>query len=269
MREKPFLLEVARSAVALGGKLLGTTEPGVVSAKGDRDLVTELDVTIQQTVRAYLADETPEIAFIGEEGGPDGLEGGTQELSWVLDPIDGTSNFIHGLPLCAVSLALVQRGIPIVGVVGAPFLGLEYYATEGEGAFVNGRPMQNSGVESLSGAIVSLGDYSVGEGAAGKNRVRLAVTAGLADRVERIRMFGSAALDLVWVAEGRTDACILLSNKPWDTAAGVLIARESGAVVTDSNGTPHSSTAVHTIAATPLISAALLDLVGKAAIGRG
>ncbi|MFE3188898.1 inositol monophosphatase family protein [Nocardia sp. NPDC059240] len=263
--EHAVLLDVARSAVALGCKLLSTSEPGAVQAKGDRDFVTELDILIQATVRTHLADETPEIGFLGEEAQPGGLEDRVPDLCWVLDPIDGTSNFIHGLPFCAVSLALVRDGTPVIGVVGAPFLALEYYAAEGGGAFVNGRPIRHRGTGALSRAIVSIGDYGVGAEAAAKNRVRLAVTAGLADQVERVRMFGSAALDLVWVAEGRIDACVLLTNKPWDTAAGVLIARESGAVVTDSNGAPHSLTAAHTIAAAPLISAALLELVQQAA----
>lgn len=265
MRELSELLEVARSAVAVGCKLLSTAESGVVRAKGDRDFVTELDVRIQETVRVELAGKTPEIGFLGEEGAAGTSEGGVAELFWVLDPIDGTSNFIHGLPLCAVSLALVRDGIPIVGVVGAPFLALEYYSVAGGGAFVNGRSVRASGVESLSGAIVSIGDYGVGADAAVKNRARLAVTGALAARVERVRMFGSAALDLVWVAEGRIDACVLLSNKPWDTAAGVLIAREGGAVVTDSNGEQHSLTAAHTIAAASSISAPLLELVRAAA----
>ncbi|GAB0108534.1 inositol monophosphatase family protein [Nocardia sp. JMUB6875] len=265
MTDLTGLLEVARSAVRAGCELLGTAAPGRVHAKGDRDFVTELDVLIQDTLRAHLRSATPEIEFLGEEGFSARVDSVFAEYLWVLDPIDGTSNFIHGLPLCAVSLALVRDGVPVVGVVGAPFLTLEYYAATGHGAALNGKPIRGGEAESLSSAIVSIGDYSVGPEAAEKNKTRLAVTAALASEVERVRMFGSAALDLVWVAEGRIDACVLLSNKPWDTAAGVVIARESGALVTDSNGDPHSLTAAHTIAAAPKISPALLDLVQRAA----
>ncbi|MRH91366.1 inositol monophosphatase [Nocardia sp. SYP-A9097] len=261
MTDMVELLGVARSAVAQGCALLRTSEPGVVTAKSDRDFVTELDVSIQEIVQEFLADATPEIAFRGEENGQDAAIGERDRYSWVLDPIDGTSNFIHGLPLCAVSLALVSGDGAVLGVIGAPFLDLEYFASAGSGAFRNGRPIRASGAVSLSGAIVSIGDYAVGAGAEVKNRSRMALTSALAVEVERVRMFGSAAMDLAWVAEGRTDACVLLSNKPWDMAAGVLIAKESGALVTDSNGDPHSLAAAHTVAAAPGIGAELLHLI--------
>lgn len=113
----------------------------------------------------------------------------------------------------------------------------------------------------LGAAIISIGDYAVGEGADDRNRPRLALTAALAANVERVRMFGSAALDLAWVAEGRTDGCVMLSNKPWDTAAGVVIARESGATVTDTDGSAHTAGSRHTVAAAPGLSARLLRLL--------
>ncbi|WP_285710966.1 inositol monophosphatase family protein [Microtetraspora sp. NBRC 16547] len=121
--------------------------------------------------------------------------------------------------------------------------------------------MSASSTDALDAAIVSVGDYAVGNGAEAKNRVRLPLNYQLATRVQRVRMFGSAAVDLAWVAEGKTDACIMLSNNPWDTAAGVLIAREAGAVVTDIDGTPHTTKARATIAATPKILADLVELV--------
>lgn len=259
MRDLVELLEIARAAAAAGCKLLSTAQAGTVRAKGDRDFVTELDVLIENTLRERLSRATPDIAFLGEENGLGGDD--RAGYAWVLDPIDGTSNFIHGLPLCAVSLALVDGDTPVIGVVGAPFLDLEYYAGLGLGAFVNGRPISASRTAALAAAIVSIGDYAVGADAVVKNVDRLRITEALAENVERVRMFGSAALDLVWVAEGRTDACVLLSNKPWDTAAGVVIARESGAVVTDSNGDPHTLSAAHTVAAAPALSDRLLRLI--------
>ncbi len=182
---------------------------------------------------------------------------------WVLDPIDGTSNFIHGLPLCAVSLALVQDGEPVIGVIGAPFLGLEYYAAAGQGAYGNDKPINASRTEMLSRAIVSIGDYAVGAEAELENKRRIALTAALAATVERVRMFGSAALDLAWVAEGRTDACVMLSNKPWDTAAGVVIAREAGAIVLDSTSRRHSLDSADTVAASPAVADEFMTLINK------
>ncbi|MFF0633479.1 inositol monophosphatase family protein [Nocardia sp. NPDC004151] len=258
------LLAVARAAAAEGGRLLSTSGPGSVQTKGDRDFVTDLDLRIQRSIREYLGRAAPDIGFLGEEQEPNTPEHGAPELRWVLDPIDGTSNFIHGIPLCAVSLALTRHDAPILGVITAPFLNLEYYAIDGQGAFCNDHRIKASETQSLPHAIVSIGDYAVGDNASVKNRHRLTLTTALAAQVERVRMFGSAALDLAWVAEGRTDACVLLSNKPWDMSAGVVIAREGGAHVTDSDGQHHDARSAHTVAAAPGVSAALLDLVGAA-----
>jgi myo-inositol-1(or 4)-monophosphatase len=233
------LLAIAQEAVEIGYKLMTTSGPGQIHQKGDRDLVTDLDLQIQREIRAYLEKATPETDFLGEEQGGGALDQAADYV-WALDPIDGTSNFAHGIPLCATQLALVHQGEPIVAAIVAPFLSLRYHATKGRGAFRNGQPIHASGTTDLSHAIVSIGDYAVGPNSAEKNAHRLMVTKTLAENVERVRMFGSAALDLAWVAEGRTDACVILANKPWDTAAGVLIAREATAVVIDSSGRPHT-----------------------------
>ncbi|WP_370945677.1 inositol monophosphatase [Amycolatopsis sp. cg5] len=254
------LLAIAREAVEIGYRLVTTSEPGVVREKGDRDLVTELDVQVQQHIRAHLEQATPDIAFLGEEDGGGELDQ-TADAVWVLDPIDGTSNFAHGLPLCAVSLALVERGESVIGVIAAPFLGLRYHATKGGGAFVNEKPIQASSNKDLGRAIIAVGDYAVGPGAAEKNDYRRSVTRSLVENAERVRMLGSAAIDLVWVAEGRVDACVLYSNKPWDTAAGVLIAREAGAIVADTSGVPHDFSSRTTVAVAPGIASALWPML--------
>ncbi|WP_454196291.1 inositol monophosphatase family protein [Nocardia sp. Marseille-Q1738] len=209
-----------------------------------------------------MAAAAPEFDFLGEEFDDRSAEISGRSM-WVLDPIDGTSNFIHGLPLCAVSLALVQDGEPVIGVIGAPFLGLEYYAAAGQGAYGNDKPINASRTEMLSRAIVSIGDYAVGAEAELENKRRIALTAALAATVERVRMFGSAALDLAWVAEGRTDACVMLSNKPWDTAAGVVIAREAGAIVLDSTSRRHSLDSADTVAASPAVADEFMTLINK------
>ncbi|MFC8525865.1 inositol monophosphatase family protein [Nocardia sp. NPDC057227] len=259
MTELLDLVDIARQAARLGADLLSKSAPGRVEAKSERDFVTELDVRIQEDIQRHLAVQTPGIAFLGEEG--DAGPARVPSRRWVLDPIDGTSNLIHGLPLCAVSLALIEEDRPVVGVINAPMLAREYWALQGGGARCNGEMIRASAVRELDAAIISIGDYAVGEGADDRNRRRIALTAALAAKVERIRMFGSAALDLAWVAEGRTDGCVMLSNKPWDTAAGVLIARESGATVTDSDGSAHTVDSRHTVAAAPGLSAGLLRLL--------
>lgn len=260
MNDLAELVTIAQQAVGLGYDLVKNTTPTEIRLKGDRDVVTEVDLTVEQEVRAFLDRMTPDIEFLGEEeGGQSALL--DAEQVWTLDPIDGTSNFAHGLPLCAISLALVRRGEPVVAAIVAPFLDLRYYAAKDHGAFGNGTQLQASKTTDLSKAIVSIGDYATGPNAAQKNERRLRLTTLLAERVERIRMFGSAALDLAWVAEGRTDATIILSNKPWDTAAGVLLAREAGAIVIDSTGAPHDFGSTETIAVTPGTAGPLLPLV--------
>ncbi|MEU9884537.1 inositol monophosphatase family protein [Sphaerisporangium sp. NPDC051011] len=256
------LLPVALEAAAIAGDLITTRLPGLVTAKGDRDMATEVDYAVERAVRDHLALRTPAVGFLGEESGADGRIG--DGLQWVLDPVDGTVNFLHGLPLCGVSLALVRGDTAILGVIGLPFLGSLYAAAEGEGATVNDQPIKASGASTLDAALVSVGDYAVGDDAVERNRARHAITWRLASQVQRIRMFGSAAIDLVWVAEGRTDACLMLANKPWDTAAGVVIAKEAGALVTDLDGTPHTTRSSATIAAAPGILAEILELAREA-----
>ncbi|XVV04974.1 inositol monophosphatase family protein [Actinosynnema sp. CA-248983] len=180
---------------------------------------------------------------------------------WALDPIDGTANFVHGVPLSGISLALLRHDRAIVAAVSLPHSGLHYWAAEGKGSRVNGTPIQASSTTELSQAMIAIGDYALGDHAHEKNKQRIALTAALAAKVERIRMFGSAAHDLVWLAEGRLDGAVILSNKTLDIAAGVLIAREAGALVLDSSGTQHSSASTHTIAVAPGIADPLLSLV--------
>jgi myo-inositol-1(or 4)-monophosphatase len=254
------LLAIAQEAVEIGYRLIRNASEIHVREKGDRDLVTEVDLAVEREVRAFLEQETPEIGFLGEENGGQGLAG-TDSLVWTLDPIDGTSNFAHGIPLCAVSLGLVSDGESIVAAIVAPFLELRYHGVKGEGAFSNGKRITASQTADLAKAIVSIGDYAVGADAAEKNEKRLRLTALLAELVERVRMFGTAALDLAWVGEGRTDAAIILANKPWDTAAGVLIAREAGATVLDEFGDFHTFNSKATIAISPGITSAIMKIV--------
>ena len=224
-------------------------------------MVSDLDIAVERRIRALLKDRTPQIGFLGEE---EGRDDSSVDIVWVLDPIDGTANLIHGLPLCGTSLALVRDGIPVVGVIDLPLLGTRYWAFAGGGAQCGGSPIRASSTRHLSDAIVSIGDYAVGVDSTARNVARLAVTEQLTKRVQRVRMFGSAAIDLAWVAAGRLDASIMLSNHPWDTAAGVVIAREAGALVVDADGSTHSMGSGATIACSPALLDDLLALITAA-----
>ncbi|MFI6506491.1 inositol monophosphatase family protein [Streptosporangium sp. NPDC050855] len=255
------LLPIAEQAVTIAAEIVKSRLPGIVTAKGDRDMATEVDYAVERAVRDFLSRETPEIGFVGEEEGATTVaESG---LKWVLDPVDGTVNFLHGLPLCGVSLGLVDEDMPVLGVIDLPFLASRYSAAEGHGARADGRQIHAGETGDLRAAVVAMGDYAVGDDATTKNRLRLALTRELVARVQRIRMFGAASIDLAWVAEGRVDALVMLSNKPWDTAAGVLIAREAGAVVVDLDGSPHTMNSEATIAASPEILADLIELIAE------
>ena len=254
------LFEIAWQATQIGASTLKQSQPESVRHKGDRDLVTDVDLAIQRDIADFLAKTTPDIELLAEESvHQPSID--TAEWLWVLDPIDGTSNFAHGLPLCAVSLALLHGGNTVVAVTNAALLGRTYHAIKDGGAFLNGQPITASRTESLDEAIVSLGDYAVGDDAAAHNERRLALTTELVPRVERIRMIGAATLDLAFVAEGALDACVMMSNKPWDTAAGTLLAREAGAQLSDAHGNPHTHSSAATVAAAPGIARELAGVI--------
>ncbi|MFF9607661.1 inositol monophosphatase family protein [Streptomyces sp. NPDC014684] len=247
-------LAVDQAAAVVRGKVVGQ-----VTGKGDRDMVSALDLIVEDRVRSFLKRETPEIGFLGEERGGENIDGA--DLTWALDPVDGTANLVHGLPLCGVSLGLVQGDRSVLGIIDLPFLQRRFCATDGNGAYAGDARLTSSATASLDAAIVSIGDYAVGAAAGERNRRRLAVTQLLAERALRVRMFGSAAVDLAWVASGQVDATIAMSNHPWDMAAGVCIAREAGCAVMDADGTPHTLKSSATVTAAPGVRDAVLKLL--------
>lgn len=256
------LLIAAQEAVDLAAEIVRRMRPGMLTSKGDRDMATEVDFAVERRVRAFLSDRTPDVAFLGEE---EGVRGATGGLMWALDPLDGTVNFIHGSPLCAVSLGLVDERRSVIGVIDLPFLDARYWAAEDCGAHANGRPIRVSSTTDIGEAVVAIGDYAVGHDAERRNRLRFAVTRQLAAEAQRLRMHGSAAIDLAWLASGKVDAVVMMSNKPWDTAAGVAIAREAGASVVDRDGSPHTYEAGATIAANPALLPRILACTASGA----
>lgn len=264
MTDLERLLQTAVEATTRASELIRQRDAGSLTAKGERDFTSEADYEVERDLRAFLADATPSIGFLGEEGGASGATGA---LQWILDPIDGTVNFARGLPLCGVSLALVEGDQPILGVIELPLLGCRYEAMRDGGAYRNGKPIHVSSVAHLRDAVVAVGDYAVGENADERNVARLAVTALLARNALRVRMLGSAAVDLAWLADGKVDAAVTLSNKPWDTSAGAIIAREAGAAVVDLDGSDHTTRSRATVAVAPNLLQEVLELVKSATTG--
>jgi myo-inositol-1(or 4)-monophosphatase len=257
------LLATAMEAVEIASTFMRGTSPGTLTAKGDRDVVSDVDLAIERRLREHLHERTPEIGFLGEEDGV--APWGDANLVWVLDPVDGTVNFVRNLPMCAVSLALLDRGRPVLGVIDLPFLGARYHAIEDGGAYLGDRRLRLGPGRPLVEAIVALGDFAVGASSEALNQVRVEVARQLANRALRVRMLGSAAIDLAWLAEARVDATITLANKPWDMAAGVIVAREAGAHVVDDEGAPHNAGSRVTLAAAPPLIDEIVQLVGDAA----
>jgi myo-inositol-1(or 4)-monophosphatase len=224
------LLTVAAEAARIGGATIlaaGRTREGAEKSAGD--YVTAVDGASERAIAASLSRATPEIPLVGEERG-----GATSDRYWLVDPLDGTTNFLHGFPIVAVSVALVEEGRPTVGVVHAPFLRETYAAALGGGATVE---RADGTVELLQVAQRSVEHAVVGTGFPFRHKEVLpryyrALYAAL-ERFEDLRRPGAAALDLAWVAAGVFDGFFELALGPWDVAAGAVLIREAGGTVTD------------------------------------
>jgi myo-inositol-1(or 4)-monophosphatase len=228
--------------------------------KGDYGFATVVDLEVERLVRAHLRGEAPGIPFLGEEEGGEGL---ISESLWLLDPIDGTANYADGSPLCAISLALLRRGRPVLGIVAAPLLEERFVAVEGGGAFRNGARIRVAERE-FGDPLVGLSDFAFGHKHRETNRFRFAVIEALVRRSMKLRIHGSVALDLAWLAAGRLTATVALSNVPWDVSAGVLLVREAGGVVFDEAGAPHGPHAVSTLASVPAAKDTLASVITEA-----
>ena len=253
------LLPIATEAVDRAAHMVRERPAGQVTMKSDRDPATEVDYAVEREIRDFLAARAPDVDFLGEEEGQFGSS--ASGFTWALDPVDGTVNFIHDIPLCGVSLGLVHDAHPVLGVIDLPFLNLRYSAMLGGGAYRGTERIHVSDARRLSEAVIAIGDYATGEGADLKNAERIRITQRLASSVERVRMFGSAAVDLAWVAEGRIAGSVMLANKPWDVTAGVLLAREAGAEVIDRHGRRHRLGSESTVAVTPALRDDLVTLL--------
>jgi myo-inositol-1(or 4)-monophosphatase len=198
--------------------------------KAPADFVSAVDRGAEDALREVIAERHPAAVLIAEEGSPDAVAG---ELTFVADPLDGTTNFLHGFPWYAVSIAAVSRGAPVAGVVLNVANGDLFSAVAGSGARRNGQPIRVSGISEPSRALIGTGfPFKHREGIP----TYMAVLPRLMEQAAGLRRAGSAALDLCDVACGRFDAFWEFRLAPWDVAAGILLIREAGGVVTDLEG---------------------------------
>ncbi len=262
----PDFLTVCEQAARAGAAVLIQMRRGFrVREKGPRDLVTEADTASQAAIRSVLLDAFPDHGFLGEETLPDGgakesgAPGGpAAEYRWVVDPLDGTVNYVHQLPGYAVSVALERAGEPVVGAVLDPIIDECFTARAGGGAFLNGEPIRVGDCTLLDQALVAVSFSSnVPRGSPEIARFVEALHA-----CQSLRRMGSAALNLCYVASGRLDAYFATSLKRWDAAAGVLIVREAGGVVSDlAGGSLDLGRPSLMAAGTPVLHAALMDVL--------
>ena len=202
-----------------------------VSVKGLADFVTGVDTAIQEFMRVRLKEMYPDIQFMSEEKDNEDID--LTGKVWVLDPIDGTTNLIHDFKMSAVSLGLVDNGIPVMGIVYNPFTDELFSACRGEGAYLNGKHIKVTSAASLSDSLVLVGTSPYRKDLADVN---FDIIKRLYIASEDIRRGGSAALDLCYIACGRAEGFFERNLKPWDYAAGVAILREAGGCVTDFDG---------------------------------
>ena len=204
-----------------------------ISFKGEVDLVTEVDRRCEELIIGMLKGAFPDHGFLAEEGGG---QGGDAPYRWIVDPLDGTTNYAHGFPWFCVSIALEFEGEPVLGVIYGCMLDELFTALKGRGAFLNGTPLRVSARKPLRRCLIATG-FPYDRTRDNENNFQHFVDFQLASRA--VRRAGSAALDLAYLAAGRLDGYWECKLKPWDMAAGTLLVREAGGTVTNHEGSPH------------------------------
>jgi myo-inositol-1(or 4)-monophosphatase len=236
----------------------GEVEHLQVSVKGAGEFVSTADLKAERTLKTELKKARPGYAMLFEEGGAE--PGGDPRHRWIVDPLDGTTNFLHGLPHFAISIALERDGEIVAGLVYEPIRDEMYWAEKGAGAYVNDRRLRVSARRQLGEAIIGTG---IGE--RGDDRVYLRTLAAVMGATAGVRRMGSAALDLAYVAAGRYEGFWEFGLSPWDIAAGVLLVREAGGYVSDMAGGHDMMTSGDVLAANDHLHLPLATLIKEAA----
>jgi myo-inositol-1(or 4)-monophosphatase len=202
-----------------------------VAKKAPADFVSAADLKAEQVLFEALTKARPGYGFLGEERGM--IEGTDKTHTWIVDPLDGTTNFLHAIPHFAINIALQRDGAVVAAVTYNPVTNELFWAEKGKGCYVNDRRLRVAARQRLDEAVLATGIPFLGHGQHAKFLKELHQ---ISQRVAGVRRFGSAALDLAWVAAGRFDGYWERDLKPWDLAAGVLLVTEAGGKVTDADG---------------------------------
>jgi myo-inositol-1(or 4)-monophosphatase len=254
------LLNVMVQAVLKAGRGLardfGEVENLQVSMKGPGDFVSAADRRAEKVLIGELQKARPAYGILAEESGT--IEGSDRGNRWIVDPLDGTTNFLHGIPIFAISLGLEREGALVAGVVYNPVMNELYVAERGGGAFLNDRRLRVAGRRNLADTVVSTGIPNIGRG---DHSAYLDELARVMAKTAGVRRTGSAATDLAWVASGRLDGYWEHGLSPWDMAAGLVILREAGGFATDAAGGDRMLDTGSVVCGNEIIRAALLAAV--------
>lgn len=241
------------------GKL---SELGVRSKSGPADLVSIADEEAERTVRALLAKAQPGFGFLGEEGGA--LGGSDDAHTWIVDPLDGTTNFLFGTPLWGVNVALAREGDVVAGVTHLPAIGETYVAEQGKGCWLNGQRINVSTRATLVESVLACGIPFAGKP---EHPLFAREMALLTPDVAGIRRTGACAVDMAWVAAGRWDAYWERALNAWDMAPGVILVREAGGMATSATGAALDVRGHDVLVSNGRIHAALLERLDRAHAG--
>jgi myo-inositol-1(or 4)-monophosphatase len=257
------LLNVMVNAVLKAGRGLardfGEVENLQVSMKGPGDFVSAADRRSEQVLMAELQKARPGFGFLAEESGE--TEGQDRANRWIIDPLDGTMNFLHGIPIFAISVALEREGAIVAGVVFNPVMNELYVGEKGAGAFLNDRRLRVARRSKLEDCVVATGmPQLIRPG----QEAYLAELKAALPKIAGVRRTGSAAMDLAWVASGRFDGMWQHGLAPWDVAAGMLFVREAGGYVTGSGGQDDIFGTGNVVAGNEAVHRSLLALLGRA-----
>jgi myo-inositol-1(or 4)-monophosphatase len=225
------MVKAARRAGRSLKRDLGEVENLQVSMKGPANFVSLADKRAEEMLHADLTKARPGYGFIGEEGG--NRVGDDKTHTWIVDPLDGTTNFLHGIPHFAISIGLQREGTIIAGIIYNPANDELYTAERGKGAFLNDQRLRVAGRRKLADCVIACGLPHIGRG---DHELSRAEMTAIQNKVAGLRRFGSASLDLAFVAAGRFDGYWERNLQPWDIAAGQIILREAGGIISGIEG---------------------------------
>ncbi len=251
------MVKAARHAGRSLKRDLGEVENLQVSLKGPANFVTMADRRAEEMLYTDLAKARPGYGFLGEEGGT--REGADKSHTWIVDPLDGTTNFLHGIPQFAVSIGLEREGTIIAGVIYNPANDELYIAERGKGAFLNDQRLRVAGRRNLNECVIACGLPHIGRGDHALSRDEMTE---LQNRVAGLRRFGAASLDLAFVAAGRLDGYWERNLNAWDMAAGQILVREAGGIVSGITGDDDAMKTGHVVCGNEFVHAELVKILG-------